>query len=191
MTKFIKISTILLLAFFISGNLNAQRTQKSKQTNNKTVTKKTNKRVSSKTVKYKKEKRKVVSVRKLPTKTLVKHKGNNYYYSNNKFYTYSRGTYINIIPKVGFRVKTLPKGYKIVNHLNKRYFWFNGIFYNQINYEYEVVEPEIGTITYELPNDYSRVSIDGFTYYEYSNVLYEKIQHNGTRAYEVVGFIEQ
>lgn len=191
MIKFIKISSVLLLTFFISGNLYAQRTQKSKQTDKKAITKKVNHRVPSKSVKYKKEKRKVESVRKLPTKTLVKHKGNNYYYSNNKYYTYSSGAYINIVPKTGFRIKILPKGYKTVNHLNRRYFWANGIFYYQVNNEYEVVEPEIGTIIYELSNDYSQVTIDGFSYYEYSNVLYEKIQYNGTRAYEVVGFIEQ
>ena len=191
MIKFIKISAVLLLTFFISGNLYAQKNQKSKKTYKKTITKKVNYRVPSKSVKYKKGKRKVESVRKLPTKTVVKYKGNNYYYSNNKYYIYSRGAYINIAPKIGFRIKMLPKGYKTVNHLNRRYFWANGIFYYQVNNEYEVVEPEIGTIIYELPNDYSKVTIDGFSYYEYSNVLYEKIQYNGTRAYEVVGFIDQ
>lgn len=188
MTKLIRIAILLLLVFSISENLNAQR---SKKTEKKIVTKKVTQRVPSKTVKYKKEKRKVTSVRRLPSKTIVKHKGNNYYYSNNKFYTYSGGTYVSIIPKIGFRINTLPRGYKTINHSNRKYFWFNGVFYNQINNEYEVVEPEIGTITYELPSDYTRATIDGLVYYEYSNVLYEKIQYNGSRAYEVVGFIDQ
>lgn len=82
-------------------------------------------------------------------------------------------------------------GYIRVKHPQRNYFWFNGIFYIQVDNAYEVVEPEVGTIIYELPKDYERVTIDGYTYYEFSNVLYEKIQIDGTRAYEVVGFIDQ
>lgn len=65
-----------------------------------------------------------------------------------------------------------------------------GVFYVQINNSYEVVEPEIGTIVYELPDDYEKVAIDGMEYYEYASILYGKVHVNGSRAYEVVGFID-
>ncbi|RFC55270.1 DUF6515 family protein [Brumimicrobium aurantiacum] len=141
-------------------------------------------------VKYKKPTRKVVSVRTLPKKTVIVHKGHNYYYANNRFYTQSRGHYIRIAPKVGFKIIVLPSNYRKVHYNNRDYFVVNGIFFKQSQSQYEVVNPEIGTIIYELPDEYEKVEIDGITYYEYANVLYEKIQVDVTRAYEVVGMIE-
>ncbi|MEZ5009994.1 MAG: DUF6515 family protein [Chitinophagales bacterium] len=137
---------------------------------------------------YKTPQKKVVSVRTVPNKYVVNHKGANYYYDNHKFYTYAGGRYTVIAPKIGFRIRTLPIGYVKIVHPKRNYFWFDGIFYININNEYEVVEPESGTIIYELPGDYERVVIDGKTYFEFYNVLYEKVQVNGTRAYEVVGY---
>ena len=84
----------------------------------------------------------------------------------------------------------MPSDYKRVTYNNYNYYNAQGAFYVQINNEYEVVEPEIGTIVYKLPDDYEKVAIDGMEYYEYASILYEKVQINGTRAYEVVGFIE-
>ncbi|MRH99491.1 hypothetical protein GH721_03000 [Kriegella sp. EG-1] len=155
-------------------------------TKNSTVTK----RVSSTKVTYKTPKKKVVSVRNVPNKTVISNNGQNYYYANNKYYTQSRGRYIEIAPKVGFKVRVLPQNYKMVRFNNRNYYNSQGIFYINVNNQYEVVEPEIGTIVYELPNDYEKVSIDGQTYYEYANILYEKVQENGVRAYEVVGIID-
>ena len=86
----------------------AQNSRNSKKT---VIVKKNNQRVPSKTVIYKKPKRKVVAVRTLPNRTTIKHKGINYYYSNNRFYTYSGGSYIAIAPKIGLRIRTLPVGY--------------------------------------------------------------------------------
>lgn len=186
----------IYLALISIAILFALSTQNTYSQNKKRVktTKKINKnpkRISSKTVVYKRSKKKVVSVRTIPNRKIIKHSGINYYYSNNKFYTYSGGRYIVIVPKMGFRISTLPAGYTTIRHHNRNYFWLNGIFYIQINNEYEIVEPEIGTIIYELPSDYERVVVDEKTYYEFSNVLYEKVQINGARAFEVVGFIEQ
>ena len=189
----------MLLAFSFLFVMNNQKTyaQKNNRKNNKTTTKGISKnsksrRVQSKTVTYKKPKRKVTSVRNLPNRRTIKHNGANYYYSNNRFYNYSGGRYTTIIPKVGFRIREFPRGYRTVRHGNFNYRWLNGMFYILTNNnEYEIVEPELGTVIYELPNNYDRVVINGSTYYEFSNVLYEKIQINGTRAYEVVGFIEQ
>ena len=166
--------------------------QTAKRTIAKTNTKKsvTIKRIPSNKVTYKTQKKKVVSVRNVPNKTVVNHKGQNYYYANNKYYTQSRGRYIVIAPKVGFRIKTLPANYKRVQFNNGFYFNVNGTFYTQTNNEYEVVDPEVGTIVYELPEDYEKVVINGETFYEYANILYEKVQYDGTRAYEVVGIIE-
>ena len=188
MRNLIKLS--FLLVFFITWNepMYAQNSRNSKKT---VIVKKSNQRVPSKTVIYKKPTRKVVAVRTLSNKTIVKHKGISYYYSNNRFYTYSGGSYIVIAPKIGFRIKTLPVGYIKIKHPNRDYFWFNGVFYNNVDDGFEVVEPEIGTIIYELPDEYERVEVDGNTYYEFDNVLYEKIQIDGARAYEVTGFIEQ
>ena len=182
---------VLPVAFLL-----ALTTQVSAQTTKRTVaktnTKKsvTIKRIPSNKVTYKTQKKKVVSVRNVPNKTVVNHKGQNYYYANNKYYTQSRGRYIVIAPKVGFRIKTLPANYKRVQFNNGFYFNVNGIFYTQTNNEYEVVDPEVGTIVYELPEDYEKVVINGETFYEYANILYEKVQYDGTRAYEVVGIIE-
>ncbi|MDO7173522.1 DUF6515 family protein [Mariniflexile sp. AS56] len=149
-----------------------------------------NSRVVSSKVTYKTPQKKVVSVRNIPNKTVVSHKGQNYYYGNNKYYTQSRGHYITIAPKVGFRINTLPANYKRIKYNNYNYYNAHGIFYVQINNAYEVVEPEIGTLVYELPDDYEKVTLDGQTYYEYANILYEKVQVNGTRAYEIVGIID-
>ncbi|WP_055446002.1 DUF6515 family protein [Lacinutrix mariniflava] len=182
---------VLPVAFLL-----ALTTQVSAQTTKRTVaktnTKKsvTIKRIPSNKVTYKTQKKKVVSVRNVPNKTVVNHKGQNYYYANNKYYTQSRGRYIVIAPKVGFRIKTLPANYKRVQFNNGFYFNVNGTFYTQTNNEYEVVDPEVGTIVYELPEDYEKVVINGETFYEYANILYEKVQYDGTRAYEVVGIIE-
>lgn len=188
----------VLFAIVLTTQVSAQRrSDTSNEKTVKTVSKKTPvktktiyKRVPSTKVTYKTEKKKVVSLRNVPNRKVINHKGQNYYYSNNKFYTQSRGRYIVIAPKVGFRINTLPIGNKRVNYNNRNYFNVNGIFYIQMNNEYEVVEPEIGTVVYELPNDYEKVILNGQTYYEYANILYEKVQVNGTRAYEVVGIID-
>lgn len=188
MRNLIKLSFLLVFFITASEHMYAQNSRNSKKT---VIVKKNNQRVPSKTVIYKKPKTKVVAVRTLSNRTIIKHKGASYYYSNNRFYTYSGGSYIVIAPKIGFRIQTLPVGYIKIKHPNRDYFWFNGIFYNNVDDGYEVVEPEIGTIIYELPDEYERVEVDGNTYYEFDNVLYEKIQIDGARAYEVIGFIEQ
>ena len=190
MKNFVKISCVLaFLFFFVNGqNVDAQSSRKNKKV---LVIKKDNRRVPSKRVVYRKPVKKVVSIRILPNRTTIVHRGINYYYSGNRFYSYSGGRYIVITPKIGFRIKTLPVGYVRLRHLNRDYYWYNGIFYLNVGNAYEVVEPELGTVIYELPQDAERVEIDGYSYYEFSNVLYEKIQLNGERAYEVVGFIEQ
>ena len=188
-----------LASVFVLVSVTPVMAQSRRTTNDKTVrvTKTTtvkkntsNRRISSTKVTYKTPKRKVVSVRTVPNRSLIKHNGQNYYYANNKYYMQSRGRYIVIAPKVGFRIRVLPANYRRVVYNNRTYFNVSGIFYTQINNEYEVVDPEVGTIVYELPDDYEKVTIDGLTYYEYANILYEKVQVNGTRAYEVVGIIE-
>ncbi len=190
-----------LFLFAITTQVSAQT--RNTKTNNKkttttrttttrtTTTNRTTKKIPSSKVTYKTQKKKVVAVRNVPSsRTVINHKGQNYYYANNKYYTQSRGRYIAIAPKVGFRISVLPPNFRRVRFNNRNYFNVQGIFYTQINNEYEVVDPEIGTIVYELPDDYEKVIIDGQTLYEYANVLYEKIQYDGTRAYEVVGIIE-
>ncbi|SDH56542.1 DUF6515 family protein [Winogradskyella thalassocola] len=195
------IKTIVLSALVLIG-MSTQVSAQTKRSNSKTVTTTTTKRISaiakkttynrisSSKVTYKKPTKKVVSVRSVPNRTVVTHNGQNYYYGNNKYYTQSRGRYIVIAPKVGFRIKTLPVNYKRISYNTRNYYNAQGIFYVQINNEYEVVDPEVGTVVYELPEDYEKVTIDGQTYYEYANILYEKVQVDGTRAYEVVGIID-
>ncbi|MEL0642942.1 DUF6515 family protein [Olleya sp. Ti.3.14] len=194
MKTFIKayiLPAVLLVAFASQAEAQTRRTTTTNNSRKVTITKRTiAARVPSTKVTYKTPKRKVVSVRNVPNRTLVVHKGQNYYYANNKYYTQSRGRYIVIAPKVGFRIKTLPVNYKRVRYNNHNYFNAHGIFYIQINNQYEVVDPEVGTIVYELPDDYEKVVINDETYYEFANILYEKIQIDGTRAYEVVDIIE-
>lgn len=183
---------VLPTLFLVGFNLQVSaQHQQNHNTKGKSVKKSQPKKViKSAHVVYKKPTRKVVSVRTLPTRTVIVHRGHNYYYANNNYYTQSRGHYIRIAPMVGFRINILPSNYRKVRYNNHDYYNANGVFYRQIDTEYEVINPEIGTIIYELPNDYEKVDIDGITYYEYANVLYEKIQIDGTRAYEVVGIIE-
>ena len=185
--------TYLIAAFLLMALVTPSSAQSRKKTTTKTTIKTVTKspgRVSSKKVVYKTPSKKVVSVRTVPNKTIIKHNGQNYYYSNNKYYTTSRGRYIAIAPKIGFRVKTLPTNYREIQFNNRIYFYVEGTFYQQNNADYEVVEPEIGTLVYELPDGYEKVTIDGLNYYEFANILYEKVQVDGARAYEVVGVID-
>ncbi|WP_054850996.1 DUF6515 family protein [Olleya sp. ITB9] len=182
--------TVLLVAFAAQTEAQTRRSTSNNKVTTTTTKRTVAKRVPSTKVTYKTPKRKVVSVRNVQNKTVVTHRGQNYYYANNKYYTQSRGRYIVIAPKVGFRIKTLPVNYKRVRYNNHNYYNAHGIFYIQINNQYEVVDPEVGTIVYELPDDYEKVVINDETYYEYANILYEKVQIDGTRAYEVVGIIE-
>lgn len=181
---------ILLIAFTAQVSAQTRRNTKEKTVVTTTTKRTVAKKIPSNKVTYKTPKKKVVSVRTVPNRTVVKYKGQNYYYANNKYYTQSRGRYIVIAPKVGFRIKVLPTNYKRVRFNSHNYYNVHGIFYTQVNNEYEVVDPEVGTIVYELPEDYEKVVINDETFYEYANILYEKVQVDGTRAYEVVGIIE-
>ncbi|MUH36155.1 hypothetical protein D9O36_09900 [Zobellia amurskyensis] len=184
------LSSVLLVAFVVSTNAQTRKRTTTTTRTTTTIAKSVPNRVSSRRVEYKTPKKKVVSVRSVPNKTVIRHQGQSYYYSNNKFYTSSRGRYIVIAPKIGFRIKTLPSNYSRVRFNNQVYYNVSGTFYTLNNTEYEVVEPEIGTLVYELPDGHEKVTIDGQTYYEYANILYEKVQVQGTRAYEVVGIVE-
>ncbi|MGB5822086.1 MAG: DUF6515 family protein [Saonia sp.] len=185
-TQIVKL--LFLSLFLVAINSHAQR--KNTKTETSITTAKGHKKVSRSAVTYKTPKKRVTAVRKLPNKKVVRHNGQNYYYSNNRYYIFSGGRYTVIAPRIGFRVRTLPIGHRRIIHNNRTYFFFDGVFYNTVDNEYEVIEPEIGTIVYELPEAYERVEIHGQTYYEYANILYKKIQIDGTRAYEVVGLIE-
>lgn len=185
------IGIVALLVFGVSATANAQSRNYSKNTSKRNSLKlNRNSRISSSRVNYKRPTKKVVAVRNIPNRKVVTHRGVNYYYANNRFYTYSRGRYVNIAPRVGFRISTLPRIHTRIVFNNHVFFNVDGIFYSQVDEGYEVVEPEVGTIVYELPTETEKVEIDGLTYYEYANVLYEKVQVDGTRAYEVVGIIE-
>lgn len=175
--------------FVLSSNVIAQKNNNVKKVHIEANKKKavTAKRTD---VKFKSSKKKVVAVKTLPDKKVIHHKGQNVYFANNRYYSYTGGHYVLTTPRVGFRTNILPVGYKIIKHNKRNYFFHGGIFFVQYGTEYEVVNPEIGTIVYELPDGYDRVTIDGATYYEYGEVLYERIQLNGSRAYEVVGFLE-
>jgi hypothetical protein len=188
-TKTYAALALLLIGVIIPSTAQDRKRTTTKTTTTRTVTK-TPGKVSSKKVEYRTPTKKVVSVRSIPNRTIVKHNGQDYYYANNRYYTSSRGRYISIAPKVGFRIHTLPPNFVRVQFNNHRYFNVGGTFYIESNSGYEVVDPEIGTVVYELPEGYEKVTIDGLTYFEYSNIIYEKIQIDGSRAYEVVGIIE-
>lgn len=185
--KIYALSSLLMMIFMAHATAQTRSNTNNKKT---TIVKTVSRRVPSTKVQYRTPTRKVVSVRTIPNRTMIKHQGQEYFYDNNKYYTQSRGRYIVIAPKVGFRVRTLPANYKRIRFNNYNYYTTQGVFYIQVNNEYEVVDPEVGTIVYELPSDYEKVTIDGQSYYEYANILYEKIQVNGTRAYQVVSIID-
>ncbi|MDO6737262.1 DUF6515 family protein [Wenyingzhuangia sp. 2_MG-2023] len=150
-----------------------------------------NRSISRAKVVYKTPRKKVVTVRSLPKSTIaIKHNGATVHYDQNHFYRMNGGRYMPIVPSIGLHIKALPVGYRVVIFNGRRYYNSNGVFFVKMNNDYEVVNPEIGTITYELPSDAEKVLVDGQTMYEYNNVLYEKIQVDGTRAYEVIGFVE-
>jgi hypothetical protein len=148
------------------------------------------KHVSRASVIYKTPKHKVITRRTLSDRRVIQFKSDRYYYDRHKFYTFSGGRYIPIIPRIGFKIDLLPLEYITIRNGNMEYYWCDGIFYNRIDDGYEVVKPELGTVVYELPDDVEKVEINGFVYYEFDDILYEKIQIDGTRAYEVVGFVE-
>ncbi|MFD1552867.1 hypothetical protein DNU06_08115 [Putridiphycobacter roseus] len=191
----LKITLAILLLIGFSSTGIAQKNKPNQKTNNKAKNKaapvhKTSP-VNRSKVQYKSAPKKVVTVRNIPNNAVkVKHNGQTIFYTNNKFYRQNAGRYIPAIPAKGFRIKTLPVGYTVIVHNNRNFYYQNGIYFIQSNKEYEVINPELGTIVSQLPADSEKVVIDGFTYFEYNNVLYEKIQMNGTRAYEVIGFIE-
>ncbi|MCW2117996.1 putative nucleic-acid-binding protein [Flavobacterium sp. 7A] len=88
-------------------------------------------RVPASKVTYKTPKSKVATVRTLSNKSTIKYNGQNYYYSNNKYYSYSQGHYVNIMPKVGFRIAVLPQNYNRIQFKNNIYFQSQGMFYSQ------------------------------------------------------------
>lgn len=189
--KFYFMPLFFLMAITTQSFSQTKKTRSKKRSSKTTIIVKNNvRKVPSSRVTYRSKSHKVAVVRTIPNKTIVKHNGENYYYSNNKFYAQSRGRYVPIAPKVGFRIKVLPPNYKRIRYNTRNYFNANGVFYIEINNQYEVVDPEVGTIVYNLPEGYEKVVVNGLSYYEYANVLYEKVQINDTRAYEVVGIIE-
>ncbi|GLR17568.1 DUF6515 family protein [Portibacter lacus] len=188
MKSIIRVSLFIALGIFaVSTNANAQNRNAKKA---HVVTTKKVVKVKRSNVKFKTPKKKVVTVRTLPNKKVIKHQNQNYYFANNRYYSYSGGRYIPYTPKVGFRTKLLPIGYVTVHFNNHPYYVHNGIFFAKYNNEYEVIDPEVGTIVSELPEDAEKVIIDGGTFYEYADILYERIQVDGRRAYEVVGILE-
>ncbi|WP_159018548.1 DUF6515 family protein [Algibacter sp. L3A6] len=195
MKTILKTTIALLLVLGFSATSVAQNNKKNtkRTTVTKTVTKTTTKAkpISRSKVTYKTPTRKVVSVRSIPKSSVaIKHNGVSIYYTNNKFFRLNGGRYLPVVPTAGFQIRTLPVGYKRINFNNRSYFTHNGIYFTQVNNYYEVITPEIGTVVYELPDDVEKVTIDDARYYEFNNVLYEKVQIDGTRAYEVIGFIE-
>lgn len=182
---------ILFMGIFLSMTFPQEATAQ-RSDRRKVVTTKKVVRVPKTKVVYKKPKTKVVSVRTLPSnRRVIKHGGLSYTYVNNKFYRYYGGRYIPVAPAIGLRISTLPAGHTRVVVGGRIFFFFDGIYYEAVDDGYyEVVQPEIGTIIYELPEEAEKVEVDGDILYECDNVLYEKIQVDGTRAYEVVGIIE-
>ena len=176
----------LLLTMTFTNEVNAQKRTTVKRTTTTKVV-----RVPRSKVTYKKPRAKVVATRSIPNKrVVVSPRGVNYYYANNRFYRSYNGRYIAVAPKVGLRIGFLPNGYRTIVFAGRNYFYFDGIYYDQIGDEYEVVYPELGTIIYELPDEYEKVEYDGQLLYEANGVLYERVQVDGTRAYEVVGIVE-
>ena len=95
------------------------------------------------------------------------------------------------MPYVGFRINVLPVGYVTINVGNRNPFYFyEGVYYRPNRNYYEVVQAPIGAIVYALPAGYERINYDGEYLYEFGDVLYQKIYYRGSRAYQVVGYLD-
>ncbi|MDP5062320.1 MAG: hypothetical protein NWP64_10415, partial [Maribacter sp.] len=119
-TKTYVVLGLFLVAFALPSTAQTNKRTATKTTTTRTTTvTKTPGRVSSKKVVYRTPTKKVVSVRNVPNRSVVRHNGQNYYYANNRYYTQSRGRYIAIAPKVGFRIQSLPPNYARVRFNNQ------------------------------------------------------------------------
>lgn len=177
----------ILLGLFVVAISQTAFSQRNKQHTKVVVVQKS---MPRKSVVYTTPKKKVLTVRTLPkTTVIINNKGTNYYYDQNTYYRFNGGRYMPVAPTLGLRINVLPIGYRSIVFNNHTYFSHRGIYYIANNNEYEVVAPEIGTTVYELPEDAEKVTIDGQELYEFNDVLYEKIQKDGTRAYEVIGYV--
>lgn len=115
----------------------------------------------------------------------------NFYGNNGIYYRPYNSGYVRYMPYVGFRINVLPVGYVTINIGNRNpYYFYEGVYYRPNRSYYEVIEAPIGAIVYALPAGYERVNYDGEYLYEFGGVLYQKIYYRGSRAYQVVGYLD-
>jgi hypothetical protein len=185
----------LLSLFMFIGNqgLTAQHHPKKhvkvvkKSQGRKTVVIKTHKKYSrSKIIVVKKRNGKLHGILPVGYSTII-YKNNSYHYHNGIYYLPRANAYIQVIPPVGLRIKTLPKHQIIPIGLNN-YHYYQGVYYILVNNEYETIDPPVGIMVEDVPVDLvEEITIDGVTYYEFNEYLYKKTNLN---TYELVGKLE-
>ncbi|MBQ0117884.1 MAG: hypothetical protein KBS98_08245, partial [Flavobacterium sp.] len=104
-------------------------------------------------VDYKKNNRRVSTVRRVPNNSQqINHNQNTYQYNNGKYYMDYQGRYIQVPPRSGMRVNAIPTAAIQITFGSTNYFYSDGIYYNRYNNYYEVMEPEIGMVVSALPS---------------------------------------
>ena len=85
---------------------------------------------------------------------------------------------------IGYRVRTLPRGYFSLSYGNGRYYYHSGVYYRRHGSNYIVVRAPRGAYINVLPYGYRTFYFGGIPYFYASGVFYN--WNNRYRAYEVV-----
>jgi hypothetical protein len=93
-------------------------------------------------------------------------------YNHNRYY-----------PRRGYRVRKLPRGYRMFRHRHERYFFSDGTWYRPGVNGFIVVTPPIGLTLSLLPPYYTTIWANGVPYYYADGVYYRWLPED--RAYVV------
>lgn len=182
-----------LFMFFGNSELVAQHHSKKhvhvvkKPHGRKTVVIKTHKRYArSKVIVVKRRNGKLHGILPAGYSTII-YKNNSYHFHNGIYYLPKANAYVQVIPPMGLRIKTIPIHTTFTIGLIN-YHYYQGVYYIMTNNEYEIVDPPIGAKVADLPMDLvEEVTIDGITYWELDGYLYSK---NANGTFDLAGKLE-
>jgi len=107
-----------------------------------------------------------------PSARRVSYRGSNYRYHSGTWYRPSGHRWVVVIPPIGIRVGTLPRGCRRVIIHNRPYYYQNGTYYSQYNNEYRVVESPLASYQEPVQDNYQTVYINGIQYLTLDGVYY-------------------
>ncbi len=172
---------MLVILYFPSGEVYAQRPNKLKKTKKVVVVRKTRPYAGAPI-----RGRRVTSI---PTGAVnLRWNSQAYYYRNGAFYRAMGKGYVVVSAPIGIRVRTLPIGFSKMRIRNRNVFYYNGTYYSKTeSNEYEIINPPVGAKVGDLPEGTEQVSIDERTYYRMDDVYYKAIvSESGEVQYQVV-----